>query len=65
VHDPRVLKYIVQVFGANRVALGSDYPFPLGEENPGQLIESVRSFSERTREKLLWQNANEWLYGVK
>ena len=31
VHDADTLNGIVKVFGAERVALGSDYPFPLGE----------------------------------
>jgi aminocarboxymuconate-semialdehyde decarboxylase len=31
VHEPEALLAAVRVFGANRVCLGSDYPFPLGE----------------------------------
>jgi aminocarboxymuconate-semialdehyde decarboxylase len=47
--------------GANRVALGTDYPFPLGELEPGNLIESMDIFSAQTKELLLWKNAVEWL----
>lgn len=32
VHDPKVLQYLIDMFGANRIAVGSDYPFPLGED---------------------------------
>lgn len=60
VHDRDVLKYVVKLVGDNRVALGSDYPFPLGEEKPGQLIESC-DFSPEVKEKLLFRNALEWL----
>ena len=60
VHDLDVLKYIVKLVGSNRVALGSDYPFPLGEEEPGLLIESS-DFSDEIKEKLLYKNALEWL----
>jgi len=42
VHDADVLRMLLKLFGAQRVALGSDYPFPLGEANPGQLIESLK-----------------------
>ena len=34
VHDPRILDYLIDLVGADRIALGSDYPFPLGEEVP-------------------------------
>ena len=61
VHDPRVLEQIVELFGENRIMLGSDYPFPLGEDEPGKLIESMSGLSRSAREKLLYQNALEWL----
>src|SRR3984885_2270303 len=41
VHDKAMLKYIVDLIGADKIALGSDYPFPLGENIPGTLIESM------------------------
>jgi aminocarboxymuconate-semialdehyde decarboxylase len=41
VHDPAMLQVLVDLFGANRVAVGSDYPFPLGEHLPGKLVESM------------------------
>ena len=41
VHDAAALRHIIHLFGADRVALGSDYPFPLGEDRPGTLIESL------------------------
>ncbi|HXH74544.1 MAG TPA: amidohydrolase family protein [Bacteriovoracaceae bacterium] len=63
VHDPDVLKYIVKLVGSNRVALGSDYPFPLGEDRPGMLIETS-DFSAEVKEQLLYKNALEWL-GLK
>jgi aminocarboxymuconate-semialdehyde decarboxylase len=41
VHDADALRLLIALFGANRIALGSDYPFPLGEAHPGHLIESI------------------------
>ena len=61
VHDPTALRSVVMLFGKNRVALGSDYPFPLGEARPGELIESIAEFDSATRKLLLGANALEWL----
>ncbi|MBX3408141.1 MAG: amidohydrolase [Phycisphaeraceae bacterium] len=61
VHDAGALGVITGLLGAERVALGSDYPFPLGEEHPGQLIESIRGIPEPMREQLLWKTAAEFL----
>ncbi|MCT4583004.1 MAG: amidohydrolase [Flavobacteriales bacterium] len=37
-HDPRMLKYVLEVQGSNRVTLGSDYPFPLGDLEIGKFV---------------------------
>jgi aminocarboxymuconate-semialdehyde decarboxylase len=60
VHDPEMLKYIVKLVGPNRVALGTDYPFPLGENVPGSLIDSM-DFDNTVKERLLSGSALEWL----
>jgi aminocarboxymuconate-semialdehyde decarboxylase len=60
VHDPAMLSYMISLFGANRIALGSDYPFPLGEHHPGEMIESM-ALDDRTRDWLLADSALEWL----
>jgi aminocarboxymuconate-semialdehyde decarboxylase len=40
--------------------LGSDYPFPLGEQEPGKLIEESKSLSDLDKSKLLGLNAMEF-----
>ena len=60
VHDKDMLRFLVNLAGANRVALGSDYPFPLGEDIPGTLINSME-FDVATKELLLSGTALEWL----
>ena len=40
-HDPDLLRRLVDLIGAHRVALGSDYPFPLGEARPGAMIDAM------------------------
>ena len=60
VHDAAMLDYLVKLFGADKVALGTDYPFPLGELEPGKMIESM-SFDQETKAKLLHGAALKWL----
>lgn len=61
VHDSRALKYITELAGSEKIVLGSDYPFPLGEHLPGKLIESTFPGDADLLEKLLWRNAAEFL----
>ena len=60
VHDPETLKLLLSLFGEDKVALGSDYPFPLGEDKPGALIRSAGLAASAER-KLLRENACAWL----
>lgn len=61
VHDADALMLLLKLVGSERVILGSDYPFPLGEQKPGALIESMREISGRDRARLLAENAQEFL----
>ncbi|MHC4794134.1 MAG: amidohydrolase family protein [Planctomycetota bacterium] len=61
VHDADALRFLVDRVGAERVALGSDYPFPLGEHVPGELIRSIDDFDATTRDRLLGGTALEFL----
>jgi len=60
VHEPAMLNYMIDLFGSNRIALGSDYPFPLGEHHPGKMIEDM-DLDDDTRSNLLADAALEWL----
>lgn len=60
VHEPEALRELIRIYGEKRVILGSDYPFPLGEHRPGTLIEQM-GFGAETAERLLSNNALEWL----
>ncbi len=60
VHDPLMLDYLLRLMGPERLALGSDYPFPLGELEPGKLIESTVT-DEDIQARLLHGTALEWL----
>ncbi len=60
VHDPVMLQHVVNLVGADRVALGTDYPFPLGELEPGKLIRSM-PWDDNQKEMLLSGAALQWL----
>jgi aminocarboxymuconate-semialdehyde decarboxylase len=61
VHDADALRLLIKLFGAQRVALGSDYPFPLGESHTGALIESMSDLSDNDKAQLLSGTAREFL----
>jgi aminocarboxymuconate-semialdehyde decarboxylase len=64
VHDADALRGLIKLVGAERVALGSDYPFPLGEAEPGKLIAELAELPESARARLLGGTALEFL-GLK
>lgn len=61
VHDETALRSLVDLMGADRVALGSDYPFPLGEAIAGKLIEGSSTLSSVEKEHLLASTALSFL----
>ena len=60
VHDPQALQYLLDVAGDGRVMLGTDYPFPLGEQQPGEGIDALK-LDSRQRERAFHGAALEWL----
>jgi aminocarboxymuconate-semialdehyde decarboxylase len=60
VHDADALALLLKLFGAQRIALGSDYPFALGEAKPGQLVESM-DLVAKEKAQLLSGTAREFL----
>lgn len=60
-HDADVLRLLLRLHGSDRVALGSDYPFPLGEPVPGSLIAGMPDLGDITRARLLHGTALEFL----
>ena len=60
VHDVNAMNFLLQTMGAEHIAMGSDYPFPLGEHHPGKLIESM-DLESSIKQRLLAETALEWL----
>ncbi len=60
VHDADALRLLLKLFGAERIAFGSDYPFSLGETHPGELIESMK-LPQKQKAQLLSGTVREFL----
>lgn len=60
VHDAATLQFLVDMVGTEKIALGTDYPFPLGELEPGKLIDTML-YDDAAKERLLNGTALEWL----
>jgi len=56
VHDPTALKILADLVGPEKIFCGSDYPFPLGEDMPGELVQKVDFLSEEQKQQILWKN---------
>jgi len=57
VFDAGALKLLVDTMGEDRVLLGSDYPFPLGELKIGDLVANHAQLSSEAKAKILGSNA--------
>ena len=60
-HDRTALSYLISKIGMEKIALGTDYPFPLGELEPGSLINEMNDLSVDNRDMLFSRNALSWL----
>lgn len=57
VFSPGALRLLVEVLGPERVMLGSDYPFPLGEQSIGSLVRGADFLTPAQQEGILRGNA--------
>ena len=58
--DHKMLQYIIDLVGSDKVVQGSDYPFPLGEASPGELVRTA-PLAEDEKRKVLGLSAGSWL----
>lgn len=61
VFDERALRLLVDTVGADRVLVGSDYPYPLGERPAGAVVRNSAFLDDPTRTKILRGNADTFL----
>jgi putative tricarboxylic transport membrane protein len=60
-HSPVALRYLIDVVGADRVMLGSDYCFDMGYEDPMAALKAVEPLSDGDRARILGGNALRFL----
>ena len=63
-HDPQLLRYVIDTAGEDKVCLGSDYPFPLGDLEIGAFIERM-NLPKATMDKIFYKNTLAWLHGLE
>ena len=63
-HNQDALRYLIQLFGAEKIMYGTDYPFPLGDLEHGKFIEEMKDVSTATKEQLFEGSVLNWL-GLK
>lgn len=60
-HDADALDRVLRLFGAERVCVGSDYPFPLGEDRPGAVLDLLPGLTDAHRALVLHGAARAFL----
>ena len=55
--DPRMLKQLIDRYGADHVMLGTDYPYDMGEDDPRGIIAEVKKLSALDRKLIEGGNA--------
>lgn len=59
-HDDKMLNYVLDMVGSDKVSLGTDYPFPLGDLEIGKFIEEM-GLDQKTVEDIFCNSALTWL----
>ena len=62
--DPRALGHLIELWGADHLLLGTDYPYDMGDYNPLGAIAGVKSLSAADRDAIAGGNAAR-LLGLK
>jgi aminocarboxymuconate-semialdehyde decarboxylase len=54
--EPQALRFLCDIAGADRVVLGSDYPFPIGDPEPVRVVDDT-PLTEAERRAILGETA--------
>jgi aminocarboxymuconate-semialdehyde decarboxylase len=64
VHAPRQVRWLIEAVGADRVVLGTDYPFDMGDEDPLAFLRSVPAITDSELAAVSGDNAVE-LFSIR
>jgi aminocarboxymuconate-semialdehyde decarboxylase len=56
-HDPLAIRHLIDRVGSERVVLGTDSPFDMGEEQPVERLDAVPGLTAKEREDLSFRSA--------
>ena len=59
-HDEKLLRFVLDIQGADRICMGTDYPFPLGDLKYGEYMEKM-NLDTQSLESLFHGSALSWL----
>lgn len=60
-HDADALRFLVAKAGADRVTIGTDAPYDMGEEDPVAMVNALPGLTDEQRDRILGLNALELL----
>lgn len=64
IYIPTALTWLASQIGSDHIALGSDYPFDIGPEDPTEIVRTAPDLGDADRENVLYRTA--WnLFGVE
>jgi aminocarboxymuconate-semialdehyde decarboxylase len=55
-HDPKLMRYLIDTVGADRVVCGTDFPQGMGVMKPVEYVEAIPGITKRERELILCEN---------
>ncbi|MBI4194744.1 MAG: amidohydrolase [Betaproteobacteria bacterium] len=56
-HSPQIMRFLMEMVGADRIVVGSDYNFDAGYPKPVDFVDMIPGLTQREREMLLSDNA--------
>lgn len=59
-HDAQFLQYAIDLIGSDKICLGSDYPFPLGDLEIGKFIEEM-DLPQTEMDNIMYKSTLDWL----
>lgn len=63
--DPKVVGYLIDWAGAERVLVGTDYPFPMGDLSPMDTLDAVADLTDAERAAITSGNVARLLAGIR
>lgn len=61
VHDPQVLRFLIDLVGADHIVLGTDAPFDMGDDHPLDLLDRVPRLTQAERDHICCHTARQLL----